>query len=173
MGLGSDITIASLCCRNCAGIRGSLGIRGLLRKVTEHFYPCQPPLSTTKRPCTVRGRSQEASHSSYWSTLLAHGMCFQKTKSTLFSVKHSIRLAIWSNCENMSKVQGWLKPETTRYKYISISIFEIRLLLSKISQSCILVQDKQKVQWALEPDTSRFLLKSNFQFWSIIAQFWR
>ena len=122
MGLGKNITIASLhCCRNCEGIRGSLGIRGLLRKVTEHFYPCQPPLSTTKRPCTVRGRSQEASHSSYWSTLLAHGMCFQKTKSTLFfSEKHSIRFAFWRNCENMSKVQGWLKPETTRYRSISI-----------------------------------------------------
>ena len=150
MGLGKNITIASLCCRNCAGIRGSLGIRGLLRKVTEHFYPCQPPLSTTKRPCTVRGRSQEASHSSYWSTLLAHGMCFQKT---------------WA------KYRGdW------NQKLLDIEVFlffEIRLLLSKISQSCILVQDKQKVQWALEPDTSRFLLKSNFQFWSILAQFWR
>ena len=150
MGLGKNITIASLCCRNCAGIRGSLGIRGLLRKVTEHFYPCQPPLSTTKRPCTVRGRSQEASHSSYWSTLLAHGMCFQKT---------------WA------KYRGdW------NQKLLDIEVFlffEIRLLLSKISQSCILVQDQQKVQWALEPDTSRFLLKSNFQFWSIIAQFWR
>ena len=150
MGWGSEITKASLCCRNCAGIRGSLGIRGLLRKVTEHFYPCQPPLSTTKRPCTVRGRSQEASHSSYWSTLLAHGMCFQKT---------------WA------KYRGdW------NQKLLDIEVFlffEIRLLLSKISQSCILVQDQQKVQWALEPDTSRFLLKSNFQFWSILAQFWR
>ena len=149
--MGSEITKASLCWRNCAGIRGSLGIRGLLRKVTEHFYPChRPPLSTIKRPCTVRGRSQEASHSSYWSTLLAHGMCFQKT---------------WA------KYRGdW------NQKLLDIEVFlffEIRLLLSKISQSCILVQDKQKVQWALEPDTSRFLLKSNFQFWSIIVQFWR
>ena len=163
MGLGNNITIASLCCRNCAGIRGSLGIRGLLRKVTEHFYPCQPPLSTTKSPCTVRGRSQEASHSSYWSTLLVHGMCFQKSiPSASFS---GVIVKTWA------KYKGdWNQklPDIEVFLF-----FEIRLLLSKISQSCILVQDKQKVQWALEPDTSRFLLKSNFQFWSIIAQFWR
>ena len=171
MGLGYNITIASLCCRNCAGIRGSLGIRGLLRKVTEHFYPCQPPLSTTKRPCTVRGRSQEASHSSYWSTLLAHVMCFQKTKLTLF------QKSIPSASLSVAFVKTWEKYKGDwNQKLPDIEVFlffEIRLLLSKISQSCILVQDKQKVQWALEPDTSRFLLKSNFQFWSIIAQFWR
>ena len=170
MGLAYNITIASFCCRNCAGIRGSLGIRGLLRKVTEHFYPCQPPLSTTKRPCTVRGRSQEASHSSYQSTLLAHGRCFQKTKLTLF------QKSIPSASLSVAFVKTWEKYKGDWNQKLpdrSISIFRKLTPAVEISRSCILVQDKQKVQWALEPDTSRFLLKSNFHFWSIIAQFWR
>ena len=173
MGLGNNITIASLhCAVGTVKVLKDLWASGVFwgrwQSIFIHAnHHCQPQ----------KGRVQSEATLEEHPTVAIDRSCLHMGGVSRKRNWHFLQNSIPSASLSGAFVKTWAKYKGDWNQKLpdrSISIFRnLTPAVENVSRSCILVQDKQKVQTALEPDTSRFLLKNYFQFGNILAQFWR